>query len=417
MNDARTFNGICLTALILSLGSCGDDSSTPAKIDAQAPMIDAAQAAYCVPTPGTDLQLTEIVSGLSAPLYLDAPEGDPRLFVVEQGGRIVVIKDGAILPTPFLDVRSIVNDNGNEQGLLGLAFHPDFAQNGRFFINYTAQSPSGDTIVAEYTAQSGADVANTTGKILMTIDQPESNHNGGMLAFGADGFLYIGTGDGGGGGDDEPAHGPIGNGQNLDTHLGKLLRIDVDTGDPYGIPASNPYAITGGLPEIWAYGLRNPWRFSFDSETGDIYIGDVGQGALEEINVLGPTVAGANYGWRQMEGTECFNPSSGCDMSGKVIPVHEYSHTQNRQSITGGYVYRGQCLPDVTGWYFFGDYSGEQIYTFVHEAGAATNLQDLTPTIDPTSEINGLTSFGEDGFGELYVISRNGSVYRIATRP
>ncbi len=388
----------------LFMNSCGDDSSG---IDPDARPI----ALYCSPTSGTSLVLQEIVRGLSEPLYLDAPQGDPRLFVVEQGGRIVIIKDNIELPTPFLDVSSLIQDQGNEQGLLGLAFHPDYANNGRFFINYTGKAPNGDTVVAEYTASGGADVANPTGKTVLTIAQPQSNHNGGMLTFGVDGYLYIGVGDGGG--DD---HGTIGNGQDLSTHLGKILRIDVDTGDPYAVPSDNPYVAGGGLEEIWAYGLRNPWRFSFDSDNGEIFIADVGQGAREEVNALAGNVAGANYGWRVAEGSICFNAGT-CDTAGMVAPVFDYEHTDGRQSVTGGYVYRGSCIPDIAGWYFFGDYTGEQIYTFIHDAGAATNFQDLTPSIDPNSDVSGLTSFGEDGYGEIYVVSRDGKIFRIAIAP
>jgi glucose/arabinose dehydrogenase len=408
-----------LSAGALVLNSCGDDSPAVvtdampgAVIDAaDVPVIDAAIAQFCTPTSGTSLVLQEIVSGLTEPLFLDAPKGDERLFIVEQSGKIMVVKGGELLPTAFLDIEGSVS-GGNEQGLLGLAFHPDFATNGRFFVNYTDNA--GDTVVAEYTATGGADVANATGKILLTIDQPQSNHNGGMIAFGADGYLYIGSGDGGGGGDQ---HGAIGNGQDLNTNLGKLLRIDIDSGDPYAIPADNPYAGGGGSPEIWAYGLRNPWRYSFDSMTGEVYIADVGQGPnnnpLEEVNVQAGATANVNYGWRIMEGTQCFLPSSGCDMGGKVLPVHTYPHDQGRASITGGYVYRGSCLPDIQGRYFFGDYAGTQIYSFEHAAGAITNLQDLTSTLDPNGDINRLTSFGEDGFGELYVVSRNGRIFRI----
>ncbi len=421
-----------LSAGALVLNSCGDDGAPAvatdasatdavvnAQIDASLPVIDAAVAQFCTPTSGTNLALQEIVSGLSDPLFLDAPSGDPRLFVIEQPGRIVLIKDEVLQPTAFLDIQNLVRSTGNEQGLLGLAFHPDFSTNGRFFVNYTASSPAGATVVAEYTAAGDADVANATGTILLTINQPESNHNGGMLAFGADGYLYIGSGDGGGGGDQ---HGTIGNGQDLNTNLGKLLRIDIDSGDPYAIPTDNPYAGGGGSPEIWAYGLRNPWRFSFDSMTGEVYIADVGQGpdnppGQEEVSVQAGNAANVNYGWRIVEGTQCFNPIAACNMTAKAAPVHTYPHSQGRRSITGGYVYRGACLPDIQGRYFFGDYIGTQIYSFEHAGGAITNLQDLESMLDPGGNINRLTSFGEDGFGELYVISRNGRVFRIVAAP
>jgi len=371
-------------------------------------MDDAGVKLHCDPVSGTDLKLQEITRGLVDPLYLTAPENDERLFVIEQPGRIRIVQDNILLATPFLDVSSIIRDTGNEQGLLGMAFHPDFATNGRFFINYT-RSPDGSTVIAEYTVSTDPGVANPTGKILLTFSQPQSNHNGGMIAFGPDGFLYIGTGDGGGARDQ---HGPDGNGQNLDTLLGKLLRIDVDSGDPYGIPSTNPFATGGGRPEIWSYGLRNPWRFSFDATAGNIYIGDVGQDNLEEVDVQPSNAAGLNYGWRIMEGTDCFNPTT-CVTDGLVQPITEYPHDQGRASITGGYVYRGDCMPDIVGRYFFGDFQGEQIYTFELSNGALANLQDITSVIDPNSDIAGLTSFGEDTYGELYVISRDGKLFKI----
>ncbi len=408
-----------LAALAVSIacGSDGGGSTVPDAdwtivYDAMPTRYDAAPPTHCDPTDGTSLKLQEVATGLFEPLYLTAPMGDERLFIIEQPGVIRIVQDGVLLPTPFLDVESIVQSGGNEQGLLGMAFHPDYASNGRFFVNYTGRSPNGDTVIAEYTVSSDANVANATGVTLMTFDQPEGNHNGGMLAFGNDGYLYIGTGDGGGGGDQ---HGAIGNGQNLNTLLGKVLRIDVDSA-PYTIPADNPFAGGGGMPEIWAYGLRNPWRFSFDKTNGDIYIADVGQNQIEEVNVQAGDAAGLNYGWRIMEASECFSPSSNCDQTGLVLPTHEYPHTQGRLSITGGYVYRGVCLPDIAGRYFFGDYLGEQIYTFEYQGGAATNLEDITSDIDPNSDIAGLTSFGTDGFGEIYVISRDGKIFKVVAR-
>ncbi len=411
-----TILGVGLAWTIYASGACGSDPKPDPDAEPipvfDAAIDDAGLPLHCEPVSGTDLKLQEIVRNLVEPLYLAAPTGDDRLFVVEQPGRIRIIDDNTLLPTPFLDITDIVRDTSNEQGLLGLAFHPDYETNGRFFVNYTATDPRSDTVVAEYTVSSDPNVANPTGEILLTFDQPESNHNGGMLAFGPDSYLYVGTGDGGGA-DDQ--HGPDGNGQNLNTLLGKMLRIDVDGGSPYGIPADNPFATAGGLPEIWAYGLRNPWRFSFDALTGDVYIADVGQDLIEEVNVQPADAAGVNYGWRIMEGTDCFQAGS-CDTNGLVQPVHEYPHTQGRQSITGGYVYRGTCFPDIQGRYFFGDFAGEQIYTFEYAAGAISNLEDITDGIDPNSDIAGLTSFGEDGFGELYVVSRNGKVFKIVPR-
>ena len=405
-----------LAATTWASGACGGDSKPDPDAEPivvfDAGIDDAGLPVHCEPVTGTDLKLQEIVRGLVDPLYLTAPEGDDRLFVIEQPGRIRIVEENMLLPTPFLDISDIVSDLGNERGLLGMAFHPDFATNGRFFVNYTATEPRGDTVVAEYTVSADANVANPTGEILLTFDQPQSNHNGGAIEFGPDGFLYIGTGDGGGA-DDQ--HGPEGNGQNLDTLLGKLLRIDVDSGSPYGIPADNPFATGGGRPEIWAYGLRNPWRFSFDSLNGDVYIADVGQELLEEVNVEPGNAAGLNYGWKIMEGTDCFQAAS-CDSTGLVLPVHEYPHNQGRQSITGGYVYRGTCIPDIQGRYFFGDFAGEQMYTFEYGSGAISNLQEITSSIDPNSDIAGLTSFGEDGYGELFVVSRDGKIFKIVPR-
>lgn len=412
--SAIVFAGISITAFAII--SCGDDK---AKVDpdarpipdATASVDDAGVPLRCDAIAGTDITLQEIVRGLVDPLLLTAPADDERLFVVEQPGKIRIIEENTLVPTPFLDIQDIVRDNSNEQGLLGLTFHPNYASNGKFYVNYTASSPQGATVVAEYTVSADANVANTAGRILVSFAQPFSNHNGGMLAFGPDGYLYIGTGDGGSGDD------PQNNGQNLDTLLGKLLRIDVNSGDPYAIPADNPFVAGGGLPEIWAYGLRNPWRFSFDRLNGDIYIADVGQGTLEEVNVESKDAAGLNYGWKIAEGKQCRGGGNNCDMTGLTPPVHDYGRDDG-QSITGGYVYRGECMPDVQGMYFFGDYVTERIWTFNYQGdGAIANHTDRTAVIDPNSDIDGLTSFGEDAFGELYVISRDGKVFKLIPKP
>lgn len=411
-------------ASALSLGisfGCGDSGSsaidartTPAidattgSIDARGPAVDAAPNPACTVVSGTDLELVEVVNGLQSPLLVTAPAGDPRMFIIEQDGFIRIVENGQLVTTPFADLTSVVRATGNEQGLLGLAFHPDYNSNGKFYVYYTARTPQNDAVIAEYTVSGDANIASTTGRILLTIDEPRSNHNGGMLAFGADGHLHAAVGDGGKQGD------PDGNAQNLNTHLGKILRLDVDSKTlPYGIPADNPFAAGGGLPEIWAYGLRNPWRFSFDSQTNDIYIGDVGQGAREEISAQPGNAAGVDYGWNVVEGLSCYNAQS-CDRTGKVDPVVDYDHSQGRNSITGGFVYRGSCFPDIAGWYFYGDYSGEQIYKFKLAGGVATEQAELF--IDPNNQIGGLTSFGQDGFGELYVVSRNGRIFHIAAK-
>lgn len=414
---AILFAGLCITGL--ALYSFGKDKAKMAR-DAQ-PIADATTSANdagvvlrCDPVSGTDIALHEVVRGLHAPLFLTAPADDERLFVIEQPGKIRIIENAALVTTPFLDIQNIVRDTGNEQGLLGLAFHPNYASNGKFYVNYTATSPSGATVVAEYTVSGDPNLANTTGRTLLTFSQPQSNHNGGMLAFGSDGYLYVGTGDGGGGNDE---HGREGNGQSLETLLGKLLRIDVTSGEPYSIPSDNPFAEGGGRPEIWAYGLRNPWRFSFDRASGDIYIADVGQSTLEEVNVASRDAAGLNYGWKIAEGKQCRGGGKGCDMTGLTAPVHDYGRSDG-QSITGGYVYRGECMPDVQGMYFFGDFASARIWTFEYKGeGAITNHSDRSSSIDPTNAINGLTSFGEDAFGELYVISRDGKIFKLIPRP
>ncbi|MBI3784155.1 MAG: PQQ-dependent sugar dehydrogenase [Deltaproteobacteria bacterium] len=365
-----------------------------------------------VPVVGTTIKAERIASGLSNPLLATAPPRDvSRLFLVQQGGQIKILKWGAMLPTPFLDVSSEVSCCG-EQGLLGLAFHPDYVNNGRFFIDYT--DTSGNTVVAERRVSSNPDVADTMETALLHVTQPFANHNGGHLAFGADGYLYIGLGDGGSGGD------PMGNGQNINQLLGKLLRIDVDSASPYGIPPTNPFA--GAIPgtdEIWAFGLRNPWRFSFDRLNGDLYIGDVGQNRFEEVDYqTALSSGGQNYGWNVVEGNgHCYPSGSGCDQSGMTLPVLEYDHS-NACSITGGYVYRGCKMPDLRGTYFYGDYCSAFVRSFTISGGAVTNPQDRTAELaSGGAAIGSISSFGEDARGELYVVDLGGSVFKIVPGP
>ncbi|MDP2530743.1 MAG: PQQ-dependent sugar dehydrogenase, partial [Candidatus Palauibacterales bacterium] len=294
------------------------------------------------------LVATPVVSGLSSPVWLTAPPGDPRLFVVEQRGTIRIVKDGSLLPEPFLDLRPAVA-SGGERGLLGLAFHPDYASNGRFYVDYT--DPQGDTRVVAYrVSASDPDRADpASGDTILAVDQPYSNHNGGLVTFGPDGMLYVGLGDGGSGGD------PRGNGQNRGTLLGAILRLDVDGGSPYRIPPDNPFVGQAGFRgEIWAWGLRNPWRYSFDPASGLLYIADVGQNDWEEINAEPARSGGLNYGWNVMEGRHCYGSSS-CDAQGLVQPILEYDH-RDGCSITGGFVYRGSAMPDLQGTYFYSDY-------------------------------------------------------------
>lgn len=361
-------------------------------------------APTATPEPGgeiPELTLEPLVRGLDRPvLVTHAGDGSGRLFAIEKPGIIRIIEDGAALEGPFLDIRDLVEDGGNEQGLLGLAFHPGYAENGRFFVAYTT---SDTNTVAEYRVSPDPYVADSaTGKVLFAQPDPYRNHNGGMLAFGPDGYLYISMGDGGSAGD------PNNSGQRLDTLLGKILRIDVDSGDPYGIPDSNPFIGTSGAePEIWAYGLRNPWRISFDRETGDLWIADVGQNRLEEVNFQpADSAGGENYGWRLMEGSDCFQPQSGCNTGDLVLPVFEYDHGQGC-SITGGYVYRGEAIPELRGVYLFTDYCSGTLWA-TRQVGGEFETQELGTIA------GGISAFGEDENGELYVVSDpQGTIYRL----
>ena len=354
---------------------------------------------------GSAVRLEEVARGLSFPLYLTAPPGDQsRLFIVEKTGRIRIVKDGTLLTAPFLDVSSQIS-NGSEQGLLGLAFHPGYAGNGRFVIYYT--NTAGDTRVSVFRVSANPDLADAASEqVILSVDQPYSNHNGGMVSFGPDGKLYVGLGDGGSGGD------PQNHGQNRNSLLGKLLRLEISATGDMSIPGDNPFVGQPGVrPEIWSYGLRNPWRFSFDRSTGDLYIADVGQNALEEVHVS--TTAqqrgrGANYGWKIMEGSACFSPSSGCDRSGLVLPVLDYGHSDGC-SVTGGYVYRGERLPELQGRYFYADYCSGWVRSFRLSGASAAEQRDW-PELRPGGDI---PSFGEDARGELYLMSSAGRVFRI----
>jgi glucose/arabinose dehydrogenase len=356
------------------------------------------------------IKFTTVASGLSSPVYVTgAGDGSGRLFIVEQVGRIRVVKDGVLLAKPFLDIRSLVQ-SGGERGLLSVAFHPDFETNGAFIVDYTRASSVaanvGDTVIARYLASPpNADVADRASRQpLLSIDQPQANHNGGLVKFGPDGLLYIGMGDGGSGGDVGAGHAPQGNGQSLTTLLGKILRIQVGARGGYTLPAGNPNLGTGSKREIWAYGVRNPWRFSFDRATGDLYIADVGQNAWEEIDFQ-PKGAqgGANYGWPTWEGAHRYR--AGAARAGDTKPIAEYSHAGGRCSVTGGYVYRGARIPALSGYYVLGDYCTGTLWTLVRFGGAwrLSALRDTSYSI---------SSFGEDDDGELYLVNHNGSVYR-----
>lgn len=414
--------------LILAAAGCGDDGGdddtsagdsgpTPDGPSADARTLPDAALPSCSPTSGTTVTAEEVVSGLQNPVLVTAPAGDARLFIVEQPGRIRILENGSLLDTPFLNLSASGLDRvvaGGEQGLLGLAFHPDFAQNQRFFVNYTRRD-DGATVIAEYTVSSDPDVAETEEKILLVIPQFAANHNGGMIEFAPDGMLWIGMGDGGGSGD------PQETGQDPTRLLGKMLRIDVDAGDPYGIPSDNPYADSADgpndpRPEIWALGLRNPWRWSFDAEAGHVYIGDVGQGQREEIDVAPTTSAGLNYGWNVWEGNRCFGTQQECDaLADAEFPVVEYDHGGGRCSVTGGYVYRGTCMPDLDGWYFYGDYCSNQYWRIRVDGDG--NLADGPIEISNEVGVSNPSSFGVDATGEIYVTSLDGAVYRLAVAP
>ncbi len=354
------------------------------------------------PVAEVELGTTVVASGLSRPVYLTSPPGDPRLFIVQQSGSIRAVENGQLLARPFLDLSGQVS-GGNEQGLLSMAFHPDYANNGFFYVNFTDNG--GTTRIVRYTVSAGDPNLADAGSALtiLSVPQPFGNHNGGHLLFGADGMLYIPLGDGGSGGD------PDNRAQDTSTLLGSLLRIDVDGGAPYTIPTDNPFAAGqgGARPEIWAYGLRNPWRVAFDRSEDVLYVADVGQNSIEEVNAVDASAAPVNYGWRIMEGSQCFNPASGCDQSGLTLPVIEYTHSEGC-AITGGYVYRGAAIPDLVGHYFYADYCSGFLRSFRLSGGNATQRREWD-----VGDLGNVSSFGEDAAGELYVLDHGGTVYRL----
>jgi len=355
---------------------------------------------------GVNVSLVPVVSGLNLPIGItNARDDSARLFVVEQGGRIRIVKNGVLFATPFLDIHARVTCCG-EQGLLGLAFHPSYKSNGKFYVNYT--DTNGNTVIAEYGRLStDPNRASTHERVLLRVTQPYPNHNGGQLAFGPDGFLYIALGDGGSAGD------PGNRAQNLNSLLGKILRIDVNgrTGTfPYGIPRTNPFVGRSGLDQIWAYGLRNPWRLSFDRKTGDLWIGDVGQDRYEEIDRATRATGGGrgrNFGWRVLEGRACYSPPSGCNTSGKTMPNMTYAHTLGC-SVTGGYVYRGGAYPSLQGGYLFADYCSGRIW-----AAPYNGPSPQTPRLMLDTSYN-ISSFGESQAGGLFLADRaGGAIYAI----
>jgi glucose/arabinose dehydrogenase len=363
-----------------------------------------------------------VAGGLQRPLWAGAPEGDERIFIGLKGGQIRIVQNGALLATPFLDLTGDVS-TGSEQGLLGVAFHPDYAQNGLFYVNYT--DLSGDTVVARFQVTADPNVADEPSESLVLAQgQPFTNHNGGDIHFGPDGYLWIFTGDGG------SANDPACRAQKLGNLLGKALRIDVDSASPYAIPPTNPFVgVVGMREEIFHYGLRNPWRNGFDRLTGDLFIGDVGQDAREEISFAKAGSAGLNFGWKMMEGTRC-NSTSNCDPgtpvcndSSLVLPITELFHTNGSFAITGGRVYRGCAIPGEYGNYFFADYADHKIRSLQYDAstGTVSNLTDRTAELAPGGGllIRNINSFGEDGFGELLIVdgtaSSSGEVFKMVS--
>lgn len=346
-----------------------------------------------------ELALDPVADGFGQPVLVTAPEGDPRLFVVDQPGRIWVIAGDEV--HEFLDIRDAVRFQ-NEQGLLGLAFHPDYEDNGLFYVDYT--NLEGDSVLVEFRVDPGnPDVALADSRReVLTVAQPAGNHNGGMIAFGPDGLLWFGLGDGG------AANDRFGNGQRADRLLASMIRLRVGPGvpEPYAAPTDGPFVASGGLPEVWAVGLRNPWRWAFDGDV--VYIADVGQAAIEEINVVSADRGGINFGWPILEGDECFQASS-CDRTGLEAPVLTYTHAEGC-SITGGFVYRGTALPELAGHYFFGDFCGGWIDSIV---AAPDGRVSERYAWFPRGTVSGLTSFGIDSRGEIYVMSAEGTVYRI----
>lgn len=366
------------------------DSATPAPT--QIPPTEPPPNASTFPNP--DAYSWELIaSGLERLVDLQ-PDGSGRLFIVEKLGHIHIFQNGQLnIDTPFLNIEDRVNNISNEMGLLGLALHPNFAQNGFFYVNYTGDG--GNTFISRFTAN-GESADPNSEIILLTVDQPFPNHNGGGLDFGPEGYLYAGLGDGGAAGD------PFGNGQKLDTLLGKILRIDVDSAQPYAIPADNPFG-----DEIWAYGLRNPWRISFDSFTGDLYIGDVGQGQWEEIDLIpAGSAGGENFGWDYREGAHEYD---GNGPAGMIDPISEYSHDAGGCSVTGGYVYRGS-MSEWNGIYLYGDYCTGYVWGLIR-SGDTWESEFLFRTGSL------ITSFGQDELGEVYLLGDSGNVYKLIRNP
>ncbi|MDN2699011.1 PQQ-dependent sugar dehydrogenase [Janthinobacterium sp. SUN073] len=410
LTASTTLTGLAPGAYTLSAASVAQGTQTLAptpvtqQVQVNAGATASASITYAVTAP-LALALQEVASGLSTPIFLTAPPGDSRLFILERPGRIRVLQNGNLLATPFLDISPLTTSG--ERGLLSLAFHPQYASNGYFFIYYT--NLAGDIVIERRQVSAGnANVADPLSALtILTLPHPTfSNHYGGLLSFGPDGYLYAGTGDGGSAGD------PSGNAQNTNVLLGKLLRLDVNAStvaQPYVIPPGNPFAGTpGARGEIWAYGLRNPWRYAFDVPAQLLYIADVGQANWEEVDVRPVGQAGNNYGWNIMEGLHCYNSAS-CNQAGLVLPAIEYGHdTAGGCSITGGYVYRGTALPELAGQYLYSDYCSGWLKSFSYSNGTPSAVTDWGIT-----NVGNILSFGQDGQNELYMLSGTGKVYKV----
>jgi glucose/arabinose dehydrogenase len=397
--------------LALAASACGDAVATPTSAPPTTlpPVVGPGTTSSTlgpattttVPSgPLLGLDVDTVARTLINPVFLTAPAGDGRLFVLEKDGFIEIITDEGVSEEPFLDIEAIVGSDALEQGLLGLAFHPDYGSNGRFFIYYT--NLDGDSRLVEYQVSSDPDRADPeSATVLLAVDQPDTNHNGGMLLFGPDGYLYVSLGDGGGASDE------FGNGQNRATMLGTIIRLDVDGAEPYAVPPDNPFiGDPEATPQTWVYGLRNPWRFDIDSQM--LYIADVGQDGWEEVSVVPLDSSGANFGWPIVEGFECYRAES-CDNAGMVEPIIAYPHAEGC-SIIGGFVYRGAAIPELQGHYFYGDWCGQWVRSFRFEAGEAVDRNDWTNDL---GQIGQVQSFGLGGDGEMYVLTLGGFVYKL----
>lgn len=403
---------VCLTGVLAGCGGSGGDGASPSTGSAGLSSEPVGQPAATAFTPpladaAPALAVKAVASGLSSPVFLTAPDGDTRLFIVERGGSIRIVQDGELLPVPFLDIRGRTTTDG-ERGLLSMEFDPAYAENGFFYVYYT--DLNGDIAIERYRVSANSAQAESFSAVrILSIPHPRfSNHNGGLLRFGPDGYLYVGTGDGGSQGD------PLANAQNNGVLLGKLLRIDVSAtsaGTPYAIPATNPFLNQPGRrAEIWAYGLRNPWRYAFDASTSLLYIADVGQNKREEIDIASTVQGGLNYGWNVMEGNVCFT-SDACDSLGLTLPALEYSHDDGACAIVGGFVYRGAAIPGLQGLYLYSDLCAGLIKGLRYGNGAAAAVMNFGRLARGT-----MLSFGEDAKREPYLLTAEGNVYRIVAR-